>query len=240
MSRIIERPRSIVPACDVMSLGELADLVGCTCNTKGIGGYKVDGVGSCVLGDGLKAAVETVRDYTSLPIIFDFQKAGNDIPDMGVNFAASLAGLVQAAILFPFAGPVTQEAWTKALQDQGIVPIIGAEMTHPGFNQAEGGYVAADAPRRIFELAIKLDVRDFVVPGNKPDVVANCRQLLEDLLGTVDFDLYAPGFVKQGGVISEAGQAAGDRFHGIVGRGIYAAEDMTAAAEEHCSQILAL
>jgi hypothetical protein len=31
--------------------------------------------------------------------------------------------------------------------------------------------------------------------------------------------------------------AAGDRFHGIVGRGIYQAENMHAAAVEHASQL---
>jgi len=232
--------RSIIPACDVDTLGRLDALVEATCKVGGLGAYKVDGVGSCVLRDGLMAAVDVVRNNTELPIIFDLQKAGTDIPEMGVKFASGLDGLVQAAILFPFTGPVTQEAWTKALQEKGIAVIVGGEMTHPGFNHAEGGYIAADASKRMFEKAVELGVRDFVVPGNKPAVVAACRELLEGLLGDEPFDLYAPGFIKQGGVISEAGQVAGDRFHGIIGRGIYEAEDMNAAAVEHCSQILAV
>ena len=240
MSGIIKRPRSIIPACDVATIAELGKLVQATHNVVGTGGYKVDGPGSCVLRVGLEAAVAEVRNWSDLPIIYDHQKAATDIPDMGVNFARNLEGLVDAAILFPFTGPETQTAWTKALQDVGIVPIIGGEMTHPRFNEIEGGYIATGAPKRMFELAVTDGVRDFVVPGNKPIVVAACRELLEELLGDEPFDLYAPGFIKQGGVISDAGQVAGDRFHGIVGRGIYEAEDMRVAAEEHCSQIVAV
>jgi len=48
---------------------------------------------------------------------------------------------------------------------------------------------------------------------------------------------YAPGFIAQGGKIEAAAKVAGDRFHGIVGRGIYQAKDMHAAAIEHTSQL---
>jgi orotidine-5'-phosphate decarboxylase len=235
--RIIVRDKSIIPACDVGTLDKLSELIEQTHDVDGIGAYKIDGPGSCVLRIGLEVAVKEVRSWTDLPIIYDHQKAGTDIPDMGKNFATNLEGLVEAAILFPFTGPETQTAWTKALQDGGIVPIIGAEMTHPGFNEVEGGYIAIDAPKRMFELAVADGVRDFVVPGNKPAVVAACRELLAGLLGDESFALYAPGFVKQGGVISEAGHAAGPFFHAIVGRGIYEQEDMQAAAIEHCKAI---
>ena len=47
----------------------------------------------------------------------------------------------------------------------------------------------------------------------------------------------APGFIAQGGKIEDAAKVAGDKFHGIVGRGIYQAQDMHAAALEHTSQL---
>lgn len=236
---IIGRPRSVIPACDVMSIKALGDLVNFTCDVEGIEAYKVDGVGSCELRAGLEAAVAAVRDWTDLPIIFDFQKAGNDIPKMGSNFAEALEGLVQAAILFPFAGPETAEAWIKALQDKGLVPIVGGEMTHPKFLASDGGYIADDAPARIYELAASLGVRDFVVPGNKPEKVEKYRKLLTELCGDGLFVLYAPGFIGQGGVISETGRVAGELFHAIVGSGIYEATDIRAAAEEYCKEIVA-
>ena len=48
---------------------------------------------------------------------------------------------------------------------------------------------------------------------------------------------YSPGFVAQGGRIEAAAKCAGDRFHGIVGRGIYNSADMRQAAIEHTRQL---
>lgn len=152
---------------------------------------------------------------------------------------------VQAAILFPFAGPATQKAWTEACQsigahqDEGINVLIGGHMTHDKFLASEGGYIADDAPERIYRLAAEMGIRDFVVPGNKVEFVTKYRELLESILGEGQFCLYAPGFVSQGGDISETGRAAGRKWHAIVGSAIYKAEDPTAAAQKMVSQILA-
>src|SRR3989338_11250845 len=78
-------------------------------------------------------------------------------------------------------------------------------------------------------------INDYVVPGNKPDVIKQIREVVEAEGATPVF--YAPGFIAQGGVISEAANIAGKRFHGIVGRGIYDAQDMKTAALEHTSQL---
>jgi orotidine-5'-phosphate decarboxylase len=94
-------------------------------------------------------------------------------------------------------------------------------MTHGQFLVSEGGYIADDAPVRIFENAYNLDVRDFVVPGTKIQWVKDLRERLTNLLGDGNYDLYAPGFISQGGDITECGQAAGPRFHAIVGSAIY-------------------
>jgi len=47
----------------------------------------------------------------------------------------------------------------------------------------------------------------------------------------------APGFVAQGGKIEETTKVAGDRWHAIIGRGIYEAEDFEKAAREFTSQL---
>jgi len=237
MPGVISRQRSIVPACDVLTLAELIKLVDQTRDVEGIGAYKLDAM-SCVGPRGMEIVAEVLGALTDLPFIYDHQKAGNDIPDLGGIFGQNV-NMVKAAIIFPFAGPATQEAWIKAVQDEGVIPVVGGEMTHPKFMVADGGYIADDAPRRIFELATELGVRDFVVPGNKPEKVQAYRKLLEGLCGDDPISLYAPGFVAQGGVIKEAAQVAGESWHAIVGRGIYQAGDMHAAAVEHCSQIIA-
>jgi len=185
----------------------------------------------------LPAAVETVKEMTDLPVVYDYQKAGSDIPQMGEEFAAVMkASNVDSAIIFPQAGPKTEEAFVMALQKEGIIPMVGGEMTHPQFLAKDGGYILDDAPERIYELAAKLGVEHFVVPGNKPERILAYRKLLESK--GIKPVLYSPGLVAQGGSLTEGAKAAGERWHAIVGRGIYGAKDMRKAAEELVSQLV--
>ncbi len=236
--RIIPADRSVIVAADVEP-EKFEGLVRDVGKVEGLSGYKI----GFEVGYGLTIAkaVATVKEANPDSVaIFDHQKAGNDIPDTGMNFGRTMKrGGVDAAILFPFTGPATQERWTKELQDQGIGVLTGSEMTHPKIRRSEGGYIADDAFAEMFELAVALGVRDFVVPGNKPDKVADYRGFFEERLGSENFTLYAPGFVAQGGEISEAGIAAGYNWHAIVGRGIIAASNVHIAAVEHTQQILA-
>lgn len=145
-----------------------------------------------------------------------------------------------AVILFPFAGPATQFAWTKACQDAGLRVLIGGVMTHPQFLVSEGGYIADEAPERIFRAACRQGVTDFVVPGSKLKWVKDLRALLVERLGENGFTLYAPGFITQGGDISECGKAAGERFHPIVGSAIYGQKTQAAMREAALQCVLNL
>ncbi|HLD86765.1 MAG TPA: orotidine-5'-phosphate decarboxylase, partial [Candidatus Nanoarchaeia archaeon] len=84
-------------------------------------------------------------------------------------------------------------------------------------------------------LAAQLGVSDYVVPGNKPERLAHYRKLLESK--GVKPIFYSPGLVAQGGSITEGAKAAGERWHAIIGRGIYGAKDMRKVAEEFVSQL---
>jgi orotidine-5'-phosphate decarboxylase len=169
-----------------------------------------------------------VRAYSKAKVLYDHQKAGNDIPDTSVNFARSMVrGGVDGAILFPFAGPMTQEAWTKALQAEDIGVFTGAEMTHPGFTQATGGSLTERALEDIIDRALDLDVGNFIVPGNKAPKVEKWRTKIETARGIGGYALAAPGFVDQGGSITEAGMAAGQLWHPIIGRGVHANKEMS-------------
>ena len=111
-------------------------------------------------------------------------------------------------------------------------------MTQKEFLESEGGFIAN--PEKIYEIAVECGVSNFVVPGNKVEFVLKYRQLLERLLGQGNFTLYAPGFIAQGGNISETGKVAGENWHAIVGSAIYKAEgveNMRQAAIEITSQI---
>ena len=213
------------------SLETLIKLVEETKDVKGIGGYKV-GM-QLGLTDTLAKTVATIKERTELPVIFDYQKAGNDIPEMGKIFAKICKDArVDSAILFPFAGGMTTREWIHALQESGVNVMVGVHMTHPEFLWEEGGIIHADGPARVFDIAAKAGVKDFVVPGTKLNYVATYKKLLDDALGAGTYSLYSPGFVAQGGSIAEMDKIAGDNWHAIVGRGVYEAPDMRAAAIE--------
>lgn len=235
MKRLISINKSIIPSCDVSEIEDLEKLVKNTCNVKGIGGYKV-GL-ELVIRYGLSKVVQTIKAYTPLPVIYDHQKGGTDIPNLGMKFAyvCKHSG-VDAVILFPFGGKATEDAWIKACQDNGLPVIVGAHMTQEQFLFSEAGFIADEAPSKIFELALKNNVVDFVVPGNKADLVSKYKKQF-DLSGKQCI-LYAPGFISQGGKISECGRMAGDYWHAIVGSAIYNATDIQKAATELAREII--
>jgi len=224
---IIQTDRSIIPACDVGTITALKQLVESTCSVEGIGGYKIGF--ELVIPYGMKMVVETIRAFTDLPIIYDHQKAGTDVPFTGEKFARACKG-ADAAILFPQAGPETEKAWINALREAGFGVIVGGEMTHQMYLSSEGGFLRDDAPLEMYRVAVQNKVADFVVPGNKPERIRQYRELIEDM-GT-EPTFYSPGLVSQRGEITEAAKAAGKRWHAIVGRALYESKDINATAKE--------
>ncbi len=234
MKQIIKLQKSIVPACDFSSLKEFESLVKEIDSVGGIGAYKVGF--ELGLAHGLPKVVEACRKHSSKPIIYDHQKAGTDVPFMGENFAKVCKGAgINAVILFPQAGPETEKAWIKACLKEGLGVIVGGEMTHPGYLEAENGFLMNSAPRRMYETAIAEGITEFVVPGNKPEKIIEYRKLFESK--KVDATLYSPGLVSQGGSISDSGKAAGEKWHAIVGRALYEAKDKRKAALELCREL---
>jgi orotidine-5'-phosphate decarboxylase len=226
---IIKTDRSIIPACDVPAIEKLADIAKQTADIEKVGGYKVGF--ELALRYGLKELVKTVREYSDKAVIYDHQKAATDIPATGRKFceACSESG-VDAVIFFPQAGPETEKAWIGAAKEAGLSVIVGGEMTHPAYLEKEGGFIRDSAPQEMYSIAAELGVTDFVVPGNRAESIKAYRELLEGK--GIKPVFYSPGLVAQGGRISESGEAAGSRWHAIVGRGIYTADDIRKAALE--------
>jgi orotidine-5'-phosphate decarboxylase len=239
MNPLIPAPRSVIVSIDSDELGFAEQVAYELKDVPGIGAYKFG------FQIGISARINrAVRNHVGdkAVLIYDHQKAGNDIPEMGPKFARQVkeAGF-DAAILFPFAGPKTQEVWTKSCQDVGLHVLVGGIMTHEQFLASEGGYIDDHAPERIFRLACKMGVQDFVVPGTKIRWVNKLRVLLDEELGEGNFVLYAPGFITQGGDLNECALAAGPSFHAIIGSAISgkaSAEERIAAAKVATSKLL--
>ena len=224
--QIIKLKKSIIVACDVNSLEKLSKLIKATYSVKGIGAYKIGF--ELVIPFGMKAVVKTIRKITKLPIIYDHQKAGTDIPEMGGKFMKACK-LADAVILFPQAGPETEVAWIKSAQQSKMKVIIGGEMTHQAFLKEAGGFIDDNAPKRIYEIAASMGVADFVIPGNKPDKSMEYVGIIKNKVRNPVF--YSPGLITQGGSITELASKL-ESWHAIVGRAIYEAKDMRKAAEE--------
>ena len=228
---LIKQKKSIIPSCDVGSLEKLSQLVKSTCKVNGIGAYKIGF--ELVIQFGMGKVIKVIRKHTKLPIIYDHQKAGTDIPDMGLKFMNACKG-ADAVIIFPQAGPETETAWIKAAQQSNMQIIVGGEMTHKGYLKSDNGYLEDDAPKKIYEIAASLGVSDFVVPGNKVDKCVEYNKLIKTKIKNPVY--YSPGLVTQGGNISDLAKKL-DSWHAIVGRAIYEAKDMKKAAEEMAKEL---
>ncbi|MEK6984320.1 MAG: orotidine 5'-phosphate decarboxylase / HUMPS family protein [Nanoarchaeota archaeon] len=229
--QIIKLKKSIIPSCDVASLERLSNLVKSTCSVKGIGAYKIGS--EIVILFGMEKVVKTIRKITKLPIIYDHQKAGTDIPEMGERFM-KVCKPADAVILFPQAGPETEVAWIKAAQQAKMNVVIGGEMTHQAFLKESGGFIDDDAPKRMYEIAASMGVVDFVIPGNKPEKAMEYVKIIQNKIKNPVF--YSPGLIAQGGKIGDLAQKL-DSWHAIVGRAIYEAKDIKKACEELAKEL---
>ncbi|MEK6760860.1 MAG: hypothetical protein AABX93_02970 [Nanoarchaeota archaeon] len=194
--------------------------------------------------------------------IWDGQKSGTDIdnPKIANNLMKRLKRFdFDAVILFPLSGPAAQYVWTKSAQEHELEVIVGGEMTHLRFLEGDfknskerdysailkemlgrdvSGYIRNTAPEDIYEIAAKMSVTSFVVPGNKPEKIEYYAKLIKKF-GVKNPSFYSPGFITQGGEISEAAKAVGKNatLYAIVGRAIYEAQDIRQATLDLANKI---
>jgi orotidine-5'-phosphate decarboxylase len=215
-----------MPSLDQVSLAAAVNVAGQIATHPAVSSFKIGF--SLGLSAGLQTVVRALREITDKPIIYDHQKAGTDIPDTGALFARVMANSgITEAILFPQAGPTTLRAWVQALQDAGIVPVVGALMTHATYVESEGGFLRDSCVAETFALAGELGVRKFVVPLTKPVPVAA-------LSFPQDSVFYSPGFGAQSG--DPHAFPALQEHHLIAGRALFAASDARAYVEEFASK----
>lgn len=238
MEKLFQETHGVIPACDVATIEEFKTLIERTCSIEGIVGYKV----GCTLAlrYGLSKLTEIVGEQTDLPLIYDHQKAGTDIPRMGDKFAEVCTKTgVKAVIIFPMAGPAAEKAFIEALFQRDLVPWVGGEMTHEKYLRGEGGFIDDDAPKEMYKIGAECGVEYFVVPGNKPDIIGEYDTLISGIVKEPKFCM--PGIGLQGGEIRKAFEAVKDKeAYAIIGSAIYKrkGKDMEIAARRFCEEAM--
>lgn len=233
---LFETNHGVIVACDVETLDAFTELVRETCHVEGIVGYKIGA--TLGLTYGLASLTDIVAEHCDLPVIYDHQKAATDIPQMAEPFARVCKnGGVDSVILFPQAGPETEKAFIQAVFQHDMVPMVGGEMTHPGYLTDEHGYLRSDAPPEMYTLAAEHDVTYFIVPGNRYESLRRYHDLLTELMDQPAFCM--PGIGRQGGSISSAFEQLGSAAkYAIVGSAIYTSDDMETVARDLAREAL--
>lgn len=217
MVKALKGEIGIVPALDIDSHEHLELVVRETSKREGVAGYKL-GLSS-VLHLGLKEAVRRLRDMTDLPILYDHQKAGPDMPDMAVKFTAMCKEAdVDGLILFPVAGPTAVDGFVGEAVRAGLIPVVGGEIPVPDYGVSGGGYMLDDALDRILVRAVHNKADHFVLPAHD---LGKIRRWSKWIAANVASPLVLlTGFGALGGGIetSFAVAAACPRRFAVVGR----------------------
>ena len=242
---LFNRFHGIVVACDVQNLKLLRHLVTSTRDVDGVVGYKIGAI--LALEYGLKTIADEVSGLTNHPLIYDHQKFGTDIPNFcGGKVLATIKNAgADALIIFPQSGPETLKAclmgydWRSTKPQVpgclklGLVPIVGAAMTHPKYLESEGGYIADKSLQSIFRDAALHGVQHFVLPSTKLGILREYCDFIKTVVENPKFLFPGIGKQQQGGdIVSAFDCAKGCSSYAIIGRRIYQASDISKSAGE--------
>jgi orotidine-5'-phosphate decarboxylase len=221
------RTHGIIPALDVPDTAAVRRIVRATSAVPGVVGYKL-GLAT-VLQLGLRAAVELIAELTDLPVLYDHQKAGLDVPSNAAVLARTLAGAnIAAAVVFPVAGPTVAAEFVGALRAHGVVPVVGGLLPVADYTASGGGWVSDDVLADITRIALRAGETHLVVPAT-PQL-----QAITGLAADAGMRprLFVPGITSTGAELGQlaavAGRVAG--IYPIVGRAVINADDPAAVA----------
>lgn len=232
----IRQQCGVVPALDVDAFEDMLELVSATCEIPGVVGYKLGLTG--VLPRGLAEAVRGIRERTRLPIIYDHQKAGPDMPDMAPKFSKLCrdAG-VDGLVLFPVAGPTAVKSFTSAAVQSALFPLVGGHIPVPDYCLSGNGYMRDDILDCIIETAAQSGAHGFILPSNLPgQITRHCDWIAKHVENPL---VFLTGIGALGGTITTAFHSARQvrtRF-AIVGRAISLAKNREAATQRIIDEI---
>ena len=233
---LIAADAGIIPALDLDDLDRMRRIVEATAPIPGVVGYKLGAV--VALRHGLGRAIAVVREFTDLPVLYDHQKAGTDIPSMADGFTklcrdAGADGLV----LFPLAGREAVRQFARRTLARGMTPLVGGELPYPEYRARHGGFVHDSALSRILEEATGVGVDHVIVPANDP---RNVRRQLRLVRRHVERpSVFLPGIGALGGGIDACFAAAeGCRRYAIIGRAILRARRPAATARRFAEEAM--
>lgn len=126
----LKTTHGIMPALDMESLDVMKRVVEATTRIEGVVAYKFGLMATLRLG--LEATVRALRAVTDLPLIYDHQKAGADVPDMAAKFAATCRQAeVDGLILFPVARPRAVDEFVSYAFKHRLLPWSAANCRSP-------------------------------------------------------------------------------------------------------------
>ncbi len=233
---LIAASAGIIPALDVDDLDRMRRIVEALAPVPGVVGFKLGAV--VALRHGLHRAIAVVREFSDLPVLYDHQKAGTDIPSMSDGFTkvcgeAGADGLV----LFPLAGREAVRQFARRTRNRGMTPLVGGELPYPEYRARHGGFVHDGALGRILEEATGVGVDHVIVPANDPKTVRRHVRMVRRHFETPW--MFLPGIGALGGKIDEAfGAAEGCRRYAIIGRAILRARRPQTMARRFADEAL--
>lgn len=233
---VFKDKRGLIISCDVHELNDMRNIVRETCDVIGIAGYKLGAMLATKFG--LASIVNEVRAITDLPVLYDHQKFGTDIPDWcfsAVEKVFAPSG-IRGLIMFPQSGPETLRSCVKACFEFGVEPIVGGAMTHKAYLSRDGGWIEDSGPSRMYGQAADMGVDHFVIPGNQPERISEYVSTISRLVKFPKF--LFPGIGAQGGELGAALGVLGNfSAYAIIGRQIISQSDRHQAALQLCSMI---
>jgi len=220
----------IIISCDFGSIEKLEKVIKETCPLDFVQGYKI-GM-ALALKNGIQNITTVIRKYTDLPIIYDHQKFGSDIPEIcsGEVLKVIKEAGIEALVVFPHGGIETLKSTVEECFRIGLIPIVGGDMSHPGYNVKDGGYIDEGSSQRIYIDAAAIGVTHFMLPCLKLERIKIYMHKLVNIVSNPQ--IFITGIREE---VTEEFLEACKIIHSynsyaVIGRGITEEKDFSSAA----------